>query len=259
MASRLCYGATWSPESSFRPLLLLSVRWSICQAYMVLTEFLGNFSHILPTKAILVGPFLGVLGGECVFSSTLFTLTSALAQEYVQRYEIHYQPKDVYLNLCCRASYFSYMSSISYVVAFIGPSLASFTMNQSLWLPFFINIALLLCAIPTISKLPEAKRSSVTSLHEPEDEEEEVGPLLANQDTSSSRQINAFETPANSFKTITHMVRKLIRLTTGRSNFQILLVSFFLTALASSDTKLLVQYMSKRYDWTFAQASSLTR
>jgi hypothetical protein len=28
----------------------------------------------------------------------------------------------------------------------------------------------------------------------------------------------------------------------------------FLTALASSDTKLLVQYISKRYEWTFAQA-----
>lgn len=45
----------------------------------------GDLDRIIPTKAIIVGPFLAVLGGDCVFQSTVFTLTSALAQEYVQR------------------------------------------------------------------------------------------------------------------------------------------------------------------------------
>jgi hypothetical protein len=45
----------------------------------------GNYPHILPTEAIIAGPFLNILGGECVFQSTIFTLTSALASEYVQR------------------------------------------------------------------------------------------------------------------------------------------------------------------------------
>lgn len=40
-------------------------------------------------------------------------------------------------------------------------------------------------------------------------------------------------------------------------NFTLLLASFFLTSLASSDTKLLVQYISKRYQWTFASAGYL--
>jgi hypothetical protein len=46
---------------------------------------LGYFDHLLPTNAIVAGPFLALLGGECVFQSTIFTLTSALAQEYVER------------------------------------------------------------------------------------------------------------------------------------------------------------------------------
>lgn len=46
----------------------------------------GQYSHILPTRAIIAGPFLAFLGGECVFQSTIFTLTSALAGEYVERY-----------------------------------------------------------------------------------------------------------------------------------------------------------------------------
>jgi hypothetical protein len=45
----------------------------------------GRYSRFLPTQAIISGPFLAVLGGECVFQSTIFTLTSALAQEYVER------------------------------------------------------------------------------------------------------------------------------------------------------------------------------
>jgi hypothetical protein len=45
----------------------------------------GHYHHILPTKAIIAGPFLAILGGECVFQSTIFTLTSALTTEYVER------------------------------------------------------------------------------------------------------------------------------------------------------------------------------
>ncbi|GKT47568.1 MFS efflux pump atnC [Colletotrichum spaethianum] len=37
----------------------------------------------------------------------------------------------------------------------------------------------------------------------------------------------------------------------------LLLISFVLTSLASSDTKLLVQYISKRYGWTFASTGYL--
>lgn len=45
----------------------------------------GHYRHVLPTRAIVAGPFLAVLGGECVFQSTIFTLTSALSSSYVQR------------------------------------------------------------------------------------------------------------------------------------------------------------------------------
>ncbi|KAA8615037.1 hypothetical protein A1F94_010865 [Pyrenophora tritici-repentis] len=202
----------------------------------------GRYSHILPTKAIIAGPFLNVLGGECVFQSTIFTLTSALTSEYVQR-----------------ASYFSYISSTSYVVSFMGPTLASFTMSTNLWLPFWLNMLLLTCAIPTILLLPVTKRTpnilstphgSISNAHT----EEESGPLLETTNPSPDRYTTAFETHTSIVQSITQSVRKLWRLVIGRRKFQVLLCSFFLTALASSDTKLLVQYISKRYEWTFAEA-----
>ncbi|CAI6335711.1 unnamed protein product [Periconia digitata] len=208
----------------------------------------GNFSGVFPTKAIIVGPFLSVLGGECVFQSTIFTLTSALTREYVQR-----------------ASHFSYISSVSYVVNFIGPTLASFTMSYNLWCPFWINIALVLCAIPTIATLADPKfpgtLTSATAQNRQNTivHDDEVGPLLESDHSISpimtNRYANAFETtPSNLARVSIHTIEKLVRLVIGRRNFQVLLCSFFLTALASSDTKLLVQYISKRYEWTFAQA-----
>lgn len=131
-------------------------------------------------------------------------------------------------------------------------------MSLNLWLPFWINIGLLLCAVPTIKMLPGAKSSHAppaAGYEEMGGTADEAGPLLAGRDPSPGRYANAFETKPGIFQSIVHAVRKLVRLVTGRRNFQVLLCSFFLTALASSDTKLLVQYISKRYEWTFAQVS----
>jgi hypothetical protein len=156
-----------------------------------------------------------------------------------------------------RASYFSYISSTSYVVSFLGPTVASFTMSRNLWLPFWINIVLLACAIPTISLLPGTKDvqvGTITSAEPRSGSTEEAGPLLNERDPSPSRYSNAFEMHPGFFQSVIHAIHRIMRLMSGRRNFQVLLVSFFLTALASSDTKLLVQYISKRYGWTFAQA-----
>lgn len=221
-----------------RLVLWLNMIPRIFMSFWVL--IIGNFDMIFPTKAIIAGPFLAVLGGECVFSSTIFALTAALTREYLQR-----------------ASYFSYISSVSYVVAFMGPSLASFTMSQSLWLPFWIGIALLLAAIPTIYLLPETKNHPSKYSPEPDPAAPETDPLLRQRPSSPTRYSNAFKVDKRPSNHIIQTVMTLIRLIIGRRNFQLLLASFLLTALASSDTKLLVQYISKRYNWTFARAGYL--
>jgi hypothetical protein len=59
--------------------------YCLCRNMMGTNAPQGNYHHLLPTKAIIAGPFLAVLGGECVFQSTIFTLTSALTSVYVQR------------------------------------------------------------------------------------------------------------------------------------------------------------------------------
>lgn len=143
----------------------------------------------------------------------------------------------------------------------MGPTLAAATMSWNLWLPFWINIGLLTCAVPIISLLPNSLKTrlirSSSSVFEGnrDDDVEENGPLLPQDEGNPSHHVNAFEKPRGFFQEIVHALLSLVALIRGRRNFQVLLCSFFLTALASSDTKLLVQYISKRYEWTFAEVS----
>ncbi len=136
-------------------------------------------------------------------------------------------------------------------------------MSLNLWLPFWINIGLLACAVPTIMLLPITIKPTVIgstaalSEHASPTDIEEAGPLLAGSDEHISRYANAFEKPHGFVRECTQAARRLVSLIKGRRNFQVLLCSFFLTALASSDTKLLVQYISKRYEWTFAQVGQM--
>lgn len=113
--------------------------------------------------------------------------------------------------------------------------------------------------LPGLSKSTLIASEATSPERSGTDDLEEADPLLANTGSghSPSRYASAFEKQQSFIGEILQAVRKLISLIRGRRNFQVLLCSFFLTALASSDTKLLVQYISKRYEWTFAQVGPL--
>lgn len=196
--------------------------------------FVGHFDMSIPTRAIIAGPFLSALGGDCVFNSITYALASSLTDDYVRR-----------------ATYFGWMGSISYVVALLGPALASATMTLVLWLPFLLGIILLLLAVPMISLLPDhpglgASDPSATLA------DEQSRPLI------SSPLLKAQSTETTAFQAIIKRARTLKSMVASHPrNLILLFISFFLTSLASSDTKLLPQYISKRYEWTFAAAGYL--
>ncbi|ROW09881.1 hypothetical protein VPNG_06294 [Cytospora leucostoma] len=189
----------------------------------------GHLDNVLPTKAIIAGPILSFLGGDCVFNSITYSLAASITDDYV-----------------LRASYFGYMSSISYVVNLLGPALASASMTVILWLPFYIGIALLTIAIPVISMLPD--HGATTNRQDEQAEPLLSSPLLKAQD-SNDRSV--LQSVINRFRTLRTVLASHPR------NFSLLLICFLLASLASSDTKLLVQYISKRYHWTFASAGYL--
>lgn len=143
------------------------------------------------------------------------------------------------------------MSSVTYVVALLGPALAAASMTVLLWLPFWLGIILLLFAVPAISRLPNhasAGRSSTTSFQGSGQTE----PLL------SSPVLKAQGSETTMTKAVIDRLKMLRAILASHTrNLTLLFVCFFLSSLASSDTKLLPQYISKRYHWSFASAGYL--
>ena len=52
------------------------------------TIIVGNFEQTFPTQAIVISPFLSVLGGDCVFSSLVYSLAAELSDVPYRRYVI---------------------------------------------------------------------------------------------------------------------------------------------------------------------------
>jgi hypothetical protein len=139
---------------------------------------------------------------------------------------------------------FAYMSSVTYVIHLVSPSIAAFTMTRNLLLPFVIGVILLVIGALTTLIVPVVARKSGFD----DDNASETRPLLNGQPLPIDR------TPTSS---LGEHIRKIRLQVTGRHNFQVSLSIFCLAAMASSNSPLFPQYISKRYDWTFANAGYL--
>ncbi|KAK8090539.1 MFS general substrate transporter, partial [Apiospora phragmitis] len=204
--------------------------WMLVWAVVV-----GYFEHALPTSAIIAAPILSVLGGDCVFNSITYTIASGITDDYV-----------------LRATYFGWMGSISYVVALGGPALAAVSMTVLIWLPFWICIALLLLAIPAVSLLPDHLGKAGSNHSDTAATLEQAEPLI------SSLAPAVPKTQDSILRAIMKRIRTLRSVIASHPrNLTLLFICFFLSSLASSDTKLLPQYISKRYHWSFASAGYL--
>ncbi|KAH7018180.1 uncharacterized protein B0I36DRAFT_368220 [Microdochium trichocladiopsis] len=218
-----------------------------------------EFGERLPIAAVIVGPLLSFLGGDCVFGSITYSLAAGSTHDYV-----------------ARASLFGYMSSVSYITNLLGPGLASATMGTALWLPFVIGIILLLLAVPAISLLPGGGSQSLTAakpnhaFSHTEERADEQQPFLPSSPLLKAARSQEGTGPSATSTVRSTWVRTKAHIYTLRATFlpehsqlgngqnlPLLMASFFLTSLASSDTKLLPQYMSKRYGWRFVDVGYL--
>ncbi|OJD29752.1 major facilitator superfamily transporter [Diplodia corticola] len=218
-------------------LALNAVGFACLVAWVVLV---GRLDGVFPVEAMVAGPFFTILGGhDCVLTSTIFAMVTDLTDDLIQR-----------------TSYIAYISSVNYVISLFGPSLASFTMSRDIWLPFYLSIGFFTAALPTIYLLPSTapQRRKASPSNTGHDDAHEEESLLGSDSISAVRS----NKPTRLSARILAPVKTVLRLVLGRRNFQIHLIGgFFLPALASSNTHLLPQYTSKRYDWKFQHVGYL--
>ncbi|GAW13435.1 hypothetical protein ANO14919_028210 [Xylariales sp. No.14919] len=207
-----------------RKILLLNL---IPRSFMLLwTLGVAYFEDYLPPRAAIAGASLSVLGVDTVFNSLIYGLAAKITEDSITR-----------------AIYFSRMTALTSVVGFLSPAIAAAAMTIRLSLPFWLGIIFLLLALPTILLLPPDDRI-------PDDTTEAQRPLI------SSPTLKAQASRVSLVASIVDRVHSLVS-AVGTTQLALLLLSMFLTSLASADTKLLAQYISKRYHWTFASAGYL--
>jgi MFS family permease len=210
----------------------------------------GHFDEVFPVKVMLIGPLLSFIGGsEATIMSVAAAIITDIAPDEAQRYLACTLGLMNSNNVCVRASFFAYVGSLAYISSMLGPAIAAFTMSFNLWLPFWLGISMLLLAIPTILFLETVKyslRGIVANLPESE-------PLLpqGSVDRKPLRWPNSLRYgPARLYSFYNSIWSKVA----SRPNFRVLLAVFLLASLASSNTPILPQYLSKRFSITFAQA-----
>ncbi|KAK4180915.1 major facilitator superfamily domain-containing protein [Triangularia setosa] len=200
------------------------------------TLVVGYWGQVLglPVEWVVMAPAGSWLGGDCVLNSAVYYLISELTEDVV-----------------LRATFFAYLNATTSIFSSqLGPALASLTMALRLWLPFLLGLGLLALSAPLVSLLP-----LTSPPHRP------VEQSLAADEESSSPLLSSRANPPTP-KTLKSLLAArltsiLALLTPPRPNFILLLLVFFLASLASSDTKLLPLYISKRHHLLLSQIGYL--
>ncbi|KAI1184767.1 hypothetical protein F5B17DRAFT_410744 [Nemania serpens] len=190
------------------------------------TLAVAHFEDHLPPRAAIAGASLSVLGGDTVFNSLIYGLAAKITDDSVTR-----------------AIYFSRMTALTSVVGFLSPAIAAAVMTLQLSLPFWLGIVFLVLALPSILLLRGDDDV-------PDDTTEARRPLI------SSPTLKAQGARASLIASVVDRLHSLISAVKS-FNLALLLLSMLLTSLASADTRLLAQYISTRYHWTFASAGYL--
>ncbi|KAK4203200.1 heterokaryon incompatibility protein-domain-containing protein [Triangularia verruculosa] len=176
----------------------------------------------LPVEWVVLAPAGSWLGGGCVFDSVVYYLVSESTDDVV-----------------LRATFFAYLNATTSIFSSqLGPALASLTMSLRLWLPFTLGLLLLFLASLLIPLIPI--HPIQTPLPDPESTATPPPP------------------PKTLLSLLTTRLTSITSLLTSPSpNFLLLLLVFFLASFASSDTKLLPLYISKRYHLLLSQIGYL--
>jgi MFS family permease len=207
----------------------LSLKWTVM-------TLVGNLRTV-PVEWMLVGPMLTLIGGG---GSVLEATTDAAVADFVP-------------NGWSRTNVFACKDSMSYLTTLLAPIIAAYTMPVNLWLPFWIGFTLLLLSMVTalifLPNLPTTPISEVSN-----SSLEERSSLLEHSIASdNTRGISNKPSLHRAYSSTKDAISSLA----GRKLFRLLIGITVLDSFAKSTSVLLVQYISKRYEWKLSDATYL--
>ena len=157
-----------------------------------------------------------------------------------------------------RVTTFFRVTAAMLACSFLAPPASAILMQRDPWIPMSLGLGLQALTIPIAMALPE-------TLGTVKYEEEESPPKRVRQDSVDNDAAPIDALPSinltkagllGSFKSIASSITGLSFLFKDRRILFLMLIYPALTATNSTDT-LLLQYVSRRFSWTFAQATYL--
>jgi hypothetical protein len=164
---------------------------------------------------------------------------------------------------------FGYFRSAGQITRLLAPALAAVTMSVNLWLPFWIGVGLYGIALPAVNLLPDTRKHSLKAAPQGHgeviihpDETQSLLPTMNFPVESSIRKSlnersNLQELATKGWNQARSELRDYIKLFQSSRNVSLSLLIFLVTSLSDNNLNVLLQYVSKRYDWTISQAAYL--
>ncbi|KAI0096457.1 major facilitator superfamily domain-containing protein [Nemania sp. FL0031] len=221
--------------------------------------YVAHFYQTFPITAIIAGPFLFLFTGFYnVLGANLNALVADISKSSTQRTTI-----------------FAWTQCSAQVISLLGPAISSTALLQSLWLPFGLGIGSLALTIPCILLLPETRPwlqkpthlGSITTrtvARGGQDDVLENSPLLPERTTNASSEDGemARRPPLQEFvrkkcQEIVQSQRDLRHLMRLNPSFPLCLLIFLCTTLSKQSINILLQYTSKKFNVSFAEAGYL--
>ena len=123
--------------------------------------------------------------------------------------------------------------------------LSAALMSKNPWIPFILSSIIQFIGFLLAFSIPETLSIDKQTQRNPMQAEEAEASQNSKTNSLRSRLLGLFQDGS-----------KKDRSKWMGSNVQLLLFAFFVTTLSKQSMQLLLQYVSKRYNWSFAQAST---
>lgn len=154
------------------------------------------------------------------------------------------------------------------VIEFVVAEAGSYLLAKGLYLPLQIGVPISALMIPLILYIPETMtRSNPIKMEHLEHMEQEGEPLLNSSRSSTNSQRPDIRTGStrprfafhllNNLEVVRNLWSSIIRSFSTHSKIYFVLLAFFVGVLDRGTFGHVLQYLSKKFDWTFAEAGKL--
>lgn len=240
------------------PFSLFQIR-SVCCLYA--NWYQGWLSPLLPLRTVWAAVLTQVIGGGAqTVMSTLFVIIADVCPVEKRYSFLFFFFYYIFTNTLTenknRATIFSQLGSIAFISELIGTPIGAALMSITPWLAFVLGYCVsfvgFLLAFFLPETLPAAKCvSAVSLLEESSDEDYQVG----NSSASRRRSISLSAFLSVKLREGMEKLNYALVLVTENLNVGLILLSFFASCLGRQMTPLLLQYTSKRLNWSIAEVS----